>query len=186
MVELNKDIVVPFSFKKIFSPEECSNLVSAFKSFDKDKSGQIDASEFKQVCKSMGHSDVSDAQIAVLFKKIDKNNDSKIDWEEFLELMVTVAKKQSATFGAIMQTAGGAGAKVQGAAGSHTYLLEERSVFSRTINKLFKGDADLADRLPLDPESDDLFHAASDGLVLIKLINSIEPGRIDMRTVNRG
>jgi hypothetical protein len=80
----------------------------------------------------------------------------------------------------------GAGAKVQGAAGFHTYLLEERSVFSRTIYKLFKGDAHIADRLPLDPESNDLFHAASDGLVLIKLIISIEPGRIDMRTVNRG
>jgi hypothetical protein len=50
-----------------------------------------------------------------------------------------------------------------------------------------KENADLADRLPLDPESDELFfHAASDGLVLIKLINSIEPDRIDIRTVNRG
>ena len=38
-------------------------ILITIKSFDKDKSGQIDAGEFKQVCKSMGHSDVSDAQI---------------------------------------------------------------------------------------------------------------------------
>ena len=93
----------PF-FEKIRVGASCTLYLgtSAFKSFDKDKSGQIDASEFKQVCKSMGHSDVSDAQIAELFKKIDKNKDSKIDWEEFLKLMVTVVKMQSATFGAVM------------------------------------------------------------------------------------
>lgn len=49
-----------------------------------------------------------------------------------------------------------------------------------------KDDADLADRLPIDPDGDDLFHILSDGLVLIKLLNVIEPGRIDMRTVNKG
>jgi hypothetical protein len=43
--------------------------------------------------------------------------------------MVTVVKKQSAIFGAIIQTAGGAGAKEQSAAGSHMYLLREKSVF---------------------------------------------------------
>lgn len=59
-------------------------------------------------------------------------------------------------------------------------------MFSRTINKLFKDDPDLADRLPIDPESDDLFHAMSDGLILIKLLNEVEEGRVDMRTVNKG
>ena len=64
--------------------------------------------------------------------------------------------------------------------------MEERSVFCRAINNALKDDEDLKDRLPADPESDDLFHILSDGMVLIKLINIIEPGRIDMRTVNKG
>lgn len=51
---------------------------------------------------------------------------------------------------------------------------------------MFKDDPDLADRLPIDPESDDLFHAMSDGLILIKLLNEVEEGRVDMRTVNKG
>ena len=33
---------------------------------------------------------------------------------------------------------------------------------------------------------DDLFHACSDGMVLIHLINHIEKDSIDMRTVNTG
>lgn len=186
MVEASKDFVVPFAFKKVFSPEECTALVRAFKAYDVDKSGNISASEFKKACKDLGHSDVSDAQLLELFKKVDKNNDSTIDWEEFLDMMQTVQNKGKAEFGKVLQTAAGAGAKVEGAVGTHTYLLEERSVFSRTINKLFKDDADLSDRLPIDPDSDDLFHVMSDGLVLIKLLNQVEEGRVDMRTVNRG
>lgn len=147
----------------------------------------MDAKEFKQLCKDLGHDDVTQEQIDGMFAKIDKDHNSNIDWEEFLELMVTVKGAGKAGFGTLLQTStGAAGASVQGAAGTHTYLLEERSVFCRTINKTLKDDEELKDRLPADPESEDLFHIMSDGIVLIKLINTIEPGRIDMRTVNKG
>lgn len=186
MVEASKDLVVPFAFKKVFNPEECTALVRTFKTYDKDKSGTIDAKEFKQVCKDLGRGDVSQEKIDELFKQADKNKDSVIDWEEYLSMMQSVYEKNKTSFGSLTQTGAGAGAKVEGFFGSHTYLLEERSVFSRTINKLFKEDPDLADRLPIDPESDDLFHVMSDGLVLIKLLNQVEEGRVDMRTVNKG
>ena len=87
MVESSKEYVVPFAFKKVFSPEECNELARAFKSYDKNKDGHMDASEFKKVCKELGSDEVSQEQIDVLFKRIDKNNDSTIDWEEFLDLM---------------------------------------------------------------------------------------------------
>lgn len=38
----------------------------------------------------------------------------------------------------------------------------------------------------MDPTSDDLFHVMSDGMILIKLLNLVEEGLIDMRTVNKG
>lgn len=186
MVEATKTYVIPFSFKKVFTPEECTALERTFKAYDKDKSGSIDAKEFKQVCKDLGHGDVTEDQLKSLFAKADKDMDGTIDWEEYLTMMQGVFQKNQAAFGQVMQTASGAGAQVQGAIGTHTYLLEEKSVFSRTINKLFKDDPDLADRLPIDPESDDLFHAMSDGLILIKLLNEVEEGRVDMRTVNKG
>ena len=59
-------------------------------------------------------------------------------------------------------------------------------MFARKINKTLAEDEELSDRLPVDPDNDDIFHIMSDGLVLIKLINTIEPGRVDMRAVNKG
>lgn len=36
----------------------------------------------------------------------------------------------------------------------------------------------------MNPDSDDLFHSMEDGIVLCKLINSIQEGFIDFRAVN--
>ena len=47
MVENTKNIEVPFSYRKHFTPEECVAMVNSFKNYDKDKSGKIDKSEFK-------------------------------------------------------------------------------------------------------------------------------------------
>ena len=44
----------------------------------------------------------------------------------------------------------------------------------------------MQERLPINPENDDLFHACSDGMLLIHIINHIEKDAIDMRTVNKG
>lgn len=44
----------------------------------------------------------------------------------------------------------------------------------------------MTERLPIDPTNDDLFHACSDGMVLIHLLNHIDKDSIDMRTVNKG
>jgi Ca2+-binding EF-hand superfamily protein len=45
--------------KKIFNPEECTELARAFKGYDKDKNGTMDAKEFKAVCKELGHDEVT-------------------------------------------------------------------------------------------------------------------------------
>lgn len=38
--------------------------------------------------------------------------------------------------------------------------------------------------IPINTESEDIFHVMEDGIVLCKLINSIEEGAIDFRAVN--
>ncbi len=90
MVESTQEFVVPFAFKKVFSPEECTSLVRTFKSYDRNKSGDIDAKEFRQVCKDLGHGDITDDKIEELFKRVDKNSDGVINWEEFLTMMMSV------------------------------------------------------------------------------------------------
>jgi hypothetical protein len=55
----------------------------------------------------------------------------------------------------------------QGSAGStHSYSLEERRAFSEYLNQLLADDPDLKSVLPLNPNSDDLFRIASQGLLL--------------------
>ena len=83
-------MTVPFSYRKIFSPEECSELVNAFKAYDMNKDGTMDAGEFKQVLKDLGHSEVKPEQVEEVLKKVDKNNDSKIDWFEYLEMFSSI------------------------------------------------------------------------------------------------
>ena len=81
----------------------------------------------------------------------------------------------------------GAAATVLGKAGSQSlYLQEEVSTVARIINSALQSEQALSDRLPMDPEADDLFDACSDGLVLIYLLNVIEPKMIDMRKVHHG
>ena len=60
------------------------------------------------------------------------------------------------------------------------------STFARTINKALKDEEALADRLPMDPDDDDLFDACSDGLVLIYLLKVIDPTLINMKQVHHG
>ena len=102
-------------------------------------------------------------------------------------MMQLIKKSGRTNFGEALETKAGAAAQAEALGGGHhTYLLEERSMIARTINRTCKDDELLLDRLPIDPDSDDLFHACSDGMVLIHLLNHIEPDLIDMRTVNKG
>ena len=186
MVESSQEYEVPFKYKKVFTAEECTELLKAFKSYDKDGNGTMDAKEFSAVLKNLGHTEVTPDQVQVMLKKVDKNDDGVIEWVEFLDMMQGVKHKDQKTFGSAIETSQGASAQIKSDGAVHTYLLEERSVFSRRINKLLKDDEDLTDRLPMDPTSDDLFHVMNDGLILIKLLNCIEAGLVDERAIHKG
>lgn len=178
---------VPFIYKKYFTTEQVTEMVNSFKSYDANSNGNIDAAEFKAALHGMGHTEYTPEKCAELLQKVDKNNDGVIEWIEFLDMMQLVKKSGRTNFGAALETkAGSAAQETTATGGFHTYLLEERSMIARTINRTCKDDELLQDRLPIDPDSDDLFHACSDGLVLIHMLNHIEPGSIDMRTVNKG
>lgn len=60
---------------------------------------------------------------------------------------------------------------------------EERSICARFVNKKCKEIQLLQDRLPINPENEDLFTAMSDGMILIHLLNMVEKDTIDMRVV---
>lgn len=68
---------------------------------------------------------------------------------------------------------------------THSYLVEEKLCFAKLVNEFLKNDADLTEVIPLNPESDDLFHSMEDGIVLSKLINHAVENTIDFRAINQ-
>lgn len=109
MVEADSGAVdkyeVPYGYRKVFNAEQISELLTAFKNYDTDKSGAIDDKEFKNALKAMGHDEVTDTIANELMKKVDKNNDGVIEWLEFLEMMQLV-KKTGNDFGKALSFGG--------------------------------------------------------------------------------
>ena len=63
-------------------------------------------------------------------------------------------------------------------------MIEERISFTKVINTALRDDESLKDIIPINPENDDIFHSMEDGILLCKLINTIQEGSIDFRCVN--
>lgn len=57
--------------------------------------------------------------------------------------------------------------------------------FSKVINELLEGDELCAERLPIDPETDDLFTACDDGIIFCKLVNKIQPDTVNERVLKK-
>ena len=65
-------------------------------------------------------------------------------------------------------------------------MIEEVSTFSRTINKTLKDVQDISERIPINPDNDDLFHVCSDGVILFYLLKVIDPNLVDMKKIHYG
>lgn len=66
----------------------------------------------------------------------------------------------------------------------HTIGQSEKVLYVVHINSYLGDDPFLKQFLPLDPDSNDLFNLAKDGVLLCKLINVAVPGTIDERAIN--
>ena len=75
--------------------------------------------------------------------------------------------------------------KGQGASES-IYTHEEVSVLTRVFNNMLRNELDISNRIPMDPDNDDLFNTCSDGLVLIHILKLIDPTLVDMSKVCHG
>ena len=69
--------------------------------------------------------------------------------------------------------------------GHHSFDLLEISRFSDIINSALQNDPDLKTILPLNPNSQDLFTAVENGILMCKLVNSAVLGTIDESKINR-
>lgn len=74
----------------------------------------------------------------------------------------------------------------QGVRGHHIFLHEEVKVITRLFNKVLAKDEYVKDRVPMGVDAEELFHAMSDGMMLIRILASIDKESVDMRAVNKG
>lgn len=59
----------------------------------------------------------------------------------------------------------------------------EKECYCKMINKLLGEDPELKEKLPIDPNSNEIFKKMKDGVILAKLINIAAPGTVDERVI---
>jgi len=183
MVEPSQGLVIPYQYRKYMTPEEQSQIMRSFKNFDLNKNGSICRSEFNALLKDMGRTDVPEEKINEWFNKFDANNDGVIEWIEFVQMAVEIGESRR-EFGR-QSSKNEEHIVMEGAGGSKsTYAKDEARTFAKLFNAVLDKDPYVGERLPIDPDSDDLWHAMSDGMLLICLLNAIEKDSVDMRAVN--
>ena len=100
-------------------------------------------------------------------------------------MMIAQKGSNPNAFGDISTNAAGtAVAKIENEhGGKHEYSPGQVATFSKLINVILKGDADLGDYLPIATDGDSLFHAFDNGVLLCKIVHVIDPDSIDLRVI---
>jgi len=72
--------------RKMSNTNRDSEIMEAFKVFDRDGNGKISADELKSIMSSLGEK-LSDEEIQQMIKEADTNGDGEIDYDEFVKML---------------------------------------------------------------------------------------------------
>uniref|UniRef100_A0A452VDR8 Plastin-3 n=1 Tax=Ursus maritimus TaxID=29073 RepID=A0A452VDR8_URSMA len=119
----------------------------------------------------------------------DRNKDGKISFDEFIFQEVKSSDIAKTFRKAINRKEGicalGGTSELSSEGTQHSYSEEEKYAFVNWINKALENDPDCRHVIPMNPNTDDLFKAVGDGIVLCKMINLSVPDTIDERAINK-
>uniref|UniRef100_A0A8C2SF43 Lymphocyte cytosolic protein 1 n=1 Tax=Capra hircus TaxID=9925 RepID=A0A8C2SF43_CAPHI len=176
------------------SDEEMMELREAFAKVDTDGNGYISCNElndlFKAACLPLPGYRVREIT-ENLMATGDLDQDGKISFDEFIKVFHGLKSTEVAkTFRKAINKKEGicaiGGTSEQSSVGTqHSYSEEEKYAFVNWINKALENDPDCRHVIPMDPNTNDLFSAVGDGIVLCKMINLSVPDTIDERTINK-
>lgn len=102
-------------------------------------------------------------------------------------MMVGLIKTDATKFGTIVELKGekiNQLTNVHG--GQHFYALEEVATFAKIFNHVLADDADCEGRIPIDPEDTSLFYAVDNGIIMCKMLRSIDEDCIMDSAINKG
>ncbi|XP_017574285.1 plastin-3 isoform X2 [Pygocentrus nattereri] len=176
------------------SKEELEELREAFGKVDLDSNGYISDYELHDLFKE-ANLPLPGYKVREIIQKLmtegDKDKDNKISFDEFVAIFQELKSSDIAKSfrKAINRKEGilaiGGTSELSSAGTQHSYSEEERFAFVNWINTALEKDPDCKHVLPMNPNTNDLFKAVGDGIVLCKMINLSVPDTIDERTINK-
>uniref|UniRef100_A0A665T7W1 Plastin-3 n=1 Tax=Echeneis naucrates TaxID=173247 RepID=A0A665T7W1_ECHNA len=155
-----------------------------------DGNGYICASELGDLFREVG-SPLPGYQIREILQKLDRDKDSQISLEEFTAIFQEMKDDRIAQGfrKALNKKEGivaiGGTSEISSEGTQHSISEQERFAFANYINSSLEKDPDCKHVLPINPNTEHLFKAVSDGILLCKLINLSVPDTIDERTINK-
>lgn len=176
------------------SKDELEELREAFARVDLDNNGFISDYELHSLFKE-ANLPLPGYKVREIIQRLmadgDKNKDGKIGFEEFVYIFQELKSSDIAkTFRkAINRKEGicaiGGTSELSSEGTQHSYSEEEKYAFVNWINKALENEPDCQHVLPMNPNTNDLFKAVGDGIVLCKMINLSVPDTIDERAINK-
>nr|Q63598.2 RecName: Full=Plastin-3; AltName: Full=T-plastin [Rattus norvegicus] len=176
------------------SKDELDELKEAFAKVDLNSNGFICDYELHELFKE-ANMPLPGYKVREIIQKLmldgDRNKDGKISFNEFVYIFQEVKSSDIAkTFRkAINRKEGicalGGTSELSSEGTQHSYSEEEKYAFVNWINKALENDPDCRHVIPMNPNTDDLFKAVGDGIVLCKMINLSVPDTIDERAINK-
>ncbi|XP_049441567.1 plastin-3-like [Epinephelus fuscoguttatus] len=172
------------------SAEEMEEIMEGFQKVDVDSNGYITASELGDLFREVGMA-LPGYKIREILQKLDRDNDSHINLEEFTAIFKDLKNdKMAQSFKVALNKkegilAIGGTSEISSEGTQHSISEQERIAFANYINSSLEKDPDCQHVLPINPETEALFKAVADGIILCKLINLSVPDTIDERTINK-
>ncbi|ORX68470.1 putative SAC6-actin filament bundling protein, fimbrin [Linderina pennispora] len=183
----------------VLKPWDIETIVQKFSSLDLDANNGLNQRSLVKAVQSIEPERQYD-EIRGALKRVEVSRPDVVELDEFVEIVALLREGDQA---------GGAGAKKaaqafegitsnrayekrtilksrENASSAHTINEDESEEFTNHINFALNGDSDIGYRLPIDPNTMQLFDECRDGLILSKLINYSSPDTIDERVLNRG
>lgn len=189
----------------VLEQPEIFEIIDDFRKLDIDDKGYVEKKSVIESVSDSGKGSYDEVRNAL--KAVDVDASGRVELDDYVELLAKIKEgKSSSGSGSgssnadpgavanggsitspVVHRGTGTAAKVviHGKSGTtHTINDDERIEFTRHINSVLAGDADIGDRLPIPLDSFQLFDECVDGLLLSKLINDSVPDTIDTRVLN--
>ena len=161
-----------------------------FKAFCDFKSGKIEKEVLKEKLFELRFRKLSDEDLDKILEETDLMKDGAVSIFNciiFLKKMIDAGTKEK--FQRIVKKEGMGLFRVHDPEDinrkKRPFFDTEKNRYAQMINKILAEDPDCGSRIPIDPESDDLYDKIQDGVIIAKLVSKCEPDVINMEEIKK-